>query len=82
MQTSLLAAIAVIATLTGPAFAEDKTTTIERNDGTTDTVYTDSQGTTVTNSKDGGTYQSGGDRHQDQVDQSVRSGGKVVPNPQ
>jgi hypothetical protein len=55
----------------------DKITTIQEKDGSTTVVKTDVRGTLVEN---GGktVYLSGEDRHKEQVDHSVKGGGRVI----
>lgn len=59
------------------AYAQDKETKITEKDGSKTVVKTDEKGTIVTN--DGkAVYTSGGDRHQEQVDHSKKTGGTVT----
>ncbi|HCU53642.1 MAG TPA: hypothetical protein DIC36_04955 [Gammaproteobacteria bacterium] len=72
--------LAVVAMMLGFALQNanaDKITTIQEKDGSTTVVKTDVRGTQVEN---GGktVYLSGEDRHKEQVDHSVKGGGKVV----
>lgn len=62
------------------SFAENGTRTVERADGTTDTIVTDSNGTQVFNNGNL-VYSAGGDRSQEQYEQSINSGGGVDVTP-
>jgi hypothetical protein len=52
-------------------------TVIERPDGDKTTVRTDEKGTTVTHESGGGST-SGGDRHQERVNDYTKDGGKII----
>lgn len=76
----LLFTTLMLMTMTATA-GEHKETTIKEHDGSTTRVVTDSSGTEVF-SNEKSVYTSGGDRHTEQVDQSVNNGGEVVNNSQ
>lgn len=63
------------------SFADEGTRTVQRADGSTDTIVTDSNGTQVYN--DGKlVYSAGGDRSQEMVDQATQNGSGIETTPE